>query len=58
MATKMLLQFGASPAAAIARATVIDFRAAEGAGDHCEMGNRRLLNGRMLDWPDDTLAAG
>ena len=42
-------------AAAIARATVIDFSAAEGAGEHCEMRNRSLLNGRVLDWLDDAL---
>jgi len=27
--------------------------AAEGAGGHCEMGNRSLLNGRVLDWLDE-----
>jgi predicted alpha/beta-fold hydrolase len=43
-------------AAAIgSRATVIAFTAAEGAGDHCEMTNRSLLNQRVLDWLDDTL---
>jgi alpha-beta hydrolase superfamily lysophospholipase len=30
------------------------FTAAEGAGDHCEMRNRSLLNRRVLDWLDDT----
>jgi alpha-beta hydrolase superfamily lysophospholipase len=44
-------------AAAIPRATVMRFSAAEGAGDHCEMRNRSLLNGRVLDWLDDALAA-
>jgi hypothetical protein len=36
--------------------TLLEFTAAEGAGDHCEMFNRSLLNGRVLDWLDDTLA--
>ena len=36
--------------------TLVSFSAAEGAGDHCEMGNRALLNDRALDWPDDVLA--
>ena len=35
--------------------TLIRFTAAEGAGDHCEMGNRSLLNSRALDWLDETL---
>jgi hypothetical protein len=43
-------------AAALPNATVIDFSAAEGAGSHCEMTNRSLLNGRVLDWLDDVLA--
>ncbi|MDQ8730253.1 alpha/beta hydrolase [Bradyrhizobium sp. LHD-71] len=30
------------------------FTAAEGAGDHCEMQNRSLLNRRVLDWLDVT----
>lgn len=38
------------------RATLMRFTAAEGAGDHCEMGNRTLLNQRVLGWLDDTLA--
>jgi hypothetical protein len=29
--------------------------AAEGAGDHCEMTNRSLLNRTALDWLDETL---
>lgn len=33
--------------------TLIRFSAAEGAGDHCEMQNRSLLNRRTLDWLDD-----
>lgn len=35
--------------------TFMRFTAAEGAGGHCEMGNRVLLNQRVLDWLDDTL---
>ena len=33
------------------------FTAAEGAGEHCEMMNRSLLNRRVLDWLDDVFAA-
>ncbi|WP_290735567.1 alpha/beta fold hydrolase [Amaricoccus sp.] len=36
--------------------TLLRFTAAEGAGDHCEMGARSLLNRRILDWLDQTLA--
>lgn len=36
--------------------TLLEFTAAEGAGDHCETGNRSLLNERVLDWLDDVLA--
>ena len=32
--------------------TMIRFTAAEGAGGHCEMTNRSLLNRRVLDWLD------
>jgi alpha-beta hydrolase superfamily lysophospholipase len=32
------------------------FTAAEGAGEHCEMMNRSLLNRRVLDWLDDRLS--
>ncbi|MBL8581100.1 MAG: alpha/beta fold hydrolase [Rhizobiaceae bacterium] len=32
---------------------LIRFTAAEGAGDHCEMMNRSLLNRRVFDWLDD-----
>ncbi|SDY54485.1 alpha/beta hydrolase [Herbiconiux ginsengi] len=39
-------------AAALPNATVIDFTAAEGAGMHCEMMNRSLVNRRALDWLD------
>lgn len=38
--------------------TLMRFTAAEGAGDHCEMMNRSLLNRRSLDWLDETLGAG
>ena len=33
--------------------TLMHFTAAEGADGHCEMGNRSLLNGRVLDWLDE-----
>jgi pimeloyl-ACP methyl ester carboxylesterase len=33
--------------------TLLRFSAAEGAGDHCEMQNRSLLNRRTLDWLDE-----
>jgi alpha-beta hydrolase superfamily lysophospholipase len=33
------------------------FTAADGAGTHCELLNRSLLNRRVLDWLDATLAA-
>ncbi|MGK2933179.1 MAG: alpha/beta hydrolase family protein [Solirubrobacterales bacterium] len=36
---------------------LITFTAAEGAGDHCEMFNRSLLNNRTFDWLDGVLAA-
>lgn len=36
--------------------TVLRFSAAEGAGDHCEMYNRSLLNTRALDWLDGVFA--
>ncbi len=42
-------------AALSAPATIVDFSAAEGAGEHCEMMNRSLLNRRVLDWLDDIL---
>lgn len=35
--------------------TLLEFTAAEGAGDHCEMFNRSLVNRRVLDWLDETL---
>lgn len=40
--------------------TFMRFTAEEGSSGHCEMGNRVLLNQRVLDWLDDTLgvAAG
>ena len=34
---------------------LIRFTAIEGAGSHCEMQNRSLLNRRVLDWLDTTL---
>lgn len=34
---------------------IIRFTAAEGAGDHCEMGNRSLLNRRVFDWLDTVM---
>ena len=33
--------------------TLLRFTAAEGAGEHCEMRNRSLLNRRVLDWLDE-----
>jgi len=33
--------------------TLMRFTAAEGADRHCEMGNRSLLNRRVLDWLDE-----
>jgi hypothetical protein len=38
--------------------TLLRFTSAEGAGEHCEMGNRSLANLRMLDWLDATLGSG
>ena len=35
--------------------TLIRFSAQDGASTHCEMGNRSLLNRRVLDWLDETL---
>jgi pimeloyl-ACP methyl ester carboxylesterase len=35
--------------------TLLRFTAEEGAGDHCEMRNRSLLNRRVLDWLDGTI---
>ena len=37
--------------------TLLRFTAAEGAGGHCEMQNRSLLNRRALDWLDEQFAA-
>jgi predicted alpha/beta-fold hydrolase len=45
-------------AAALPNATVLDFTAAEGAGNHCEMMNRSLVNRRALDWLDEVSAVG
>jgi hypothetical protein len=36
--------------------TLLRFTTAEGAGDHCEMRNRTLLDQRVCDWLDDTLS--
>ncbi len=36
--------------------TLIRFGVAGGAGDHCKMMNRSLLNRRSLDWLDKALA--
>jgi alpha-beta hydrolase superfamily lysophospholipase len=36
--------------------TLADFTAAEGAGEHCEMHNRWLLNLRALNWLDEVFA--
>ncbi len=36
---------------------LLRFTAAEGAGEHCEMSNRSLLNQRVIDWLDDTLSS-
>ncbi len=36
--------------------TLMAFKAAEGAGGHCEMLNRWLVVQRVLDWLDDTLS--
>ncbi len=38
--------------------TLLRFTAAEGADGHCEMGNRSLLNGRVLDWLDEQFMIG
>jgi pimeloyl-ACP methyl ester carboxylesterase len=38
--------------------TLVRFSAAEGAGDHCEMQNRSLLNQRTLDWLDEQFSVG
>ncbi|MNL82561.1 hypothetical protein D3C87_2099640 [compost metagenome] len=35
--------------------TLLRFSAAEGAGMHCEMRNRSLLNRRVFDWLDEVL---
>ncbi len=34
---------------------LLRFRGSEGAGDHCEMGNRSLLDQRVFDWLDTVL---
>jgi pimeloyl-ACP methyl ester carboxylesterase len=35
--------------------TLLHFSAEDGAGGHCEMGNRSLLNSTVLDWVDETM---
>lgn len=35
--------------------TLLPMARLDGAGDHCEMGNRSLLNRRVLDWLDEVL---
>lgn len=35
--------------------TWLKFRTADGAGEHCEQGNRALFNQKALDWLDETL---
>ncbi len=37
--------------------TLLRFSASEGAGDHCEMQNRSLLNRKALDWLDEQFSA-
>ena len=37
--------------------TLLRFGTDEGAGDHCEMRNRSLLDQRVFDWLDDVLGA-
>jgi dienelactone hydrolase len=44
---------GAFVDALTCRKTLMHFTAAEGADGHCEMGNRSLLNRRVLDWLDE-----
>jgi pimeloyl-ACP methyl ester carboxylesterase len=39
-----------------APATLASFTDAEGAGAHCQVGAERLLDARMFDWLDETLA--
>ena len=36
---------------------LLRFGTAEGAGDHCEMRNRSLLDQRVFDWLDETFRA-
>jgi hypothetical protein len=35
----------------------IKFKDSEGAGEHCEDGNRSLFNQRVFDWLDETFVA-
>jgi glycine/D-amino acid oxidase-like deaminating enzyme len=41
----------------LAPKTLLQFTSADGAGDHCEMRNRALLNLRAFSWLDETLSA-
>jgi hypothetical protein len=36
--------------------TLLKFLGSEGAGNHCEMGNRALFNQRTFDWLEDVFA--
>jgi predicted alpha/beta-fold hydrolase len=38
--------------------TLLQFTRADGAGDHCEMGNRALFDLRVFGWLDDRLSSG
>jgi alpha-beta hydrolase superfamily lysophospholipase len=49
---------GAFAAALRCPTTLMRFTAAEGADGHCEMGNRSLLNRRVLDWLDEQFGSG
>lgn len=42
-------------AALTAPSTLVRFTEAEGAGDHCEAGNRSLYDQRVFDWLDDVV---
>jgi hypothetical protein len=35
--------------------TLLRFTDSQGAGDHCEMSNRSLVNRKVLDWLDEVL---
>lgn len=40
----------------VERKTLLEFTAAEGAGEHCEANGRRRFHARVYDWLDETLA--